>query len=116
MSGLEQQLTRVYDKYLDQSVINAGVEVRRLGSAELLLGSGRSLARSIEELKALEGRDIFAKGSMSFGAAAEGLYIGGDSRKNVEYKLRIPGGSKGAGMWIGDSRINGWGPEQREFL
>ena len=52
---------------------------------------------------------------MSFGAASQGLTIG-DSSKKVEYKLRIPPGSKGAGMWIGDKRINGWGAEQREFM
>ena len=114
MTSREQEFTRVYDKYLDRSRLDEGVQVVRYGSAELLLGRGKSLASSLSELQAMEGSVIHAKGSMSFGAAKTGLEIGG--RKNVEYKLSIPKGTTGAGMWIGDERINGWGSMQREFL
>lgn len=53
---------------------------------------------------------------MSFSAAKQGLKIDAMSSANVEYVLSIPGGSKGAGMYIGDKRINKWGNRQREFM
>ena len=114
MGEFEREMTRSFDKVLDRSQLSDGVTLARLGSAELILGEGNTHALSLEQLKALEGRNVFAKGSMSFGAAKHGLTIGGD--KNVEYKLKIPKGAVGAGMWIGDSRINGHGPRQREFM
>lgn len=110
-----QERTRIYDKYLDQSEINKGFETRRLASAELLLGKGNKTITE-EQLKALKGKDIIAKGNMSTSAASQGLDIMG-SNHQVEYVLQFPKGSKGAGMWIGDYRVNEeWGNGQREFM
>lgn len=116
MGSRSKRLTQTYDDILDQTTLKKGVELTRRSDAQLVLGAGHR-SPSLEALRAMEGEVITSKGSMSFGAASEGLTIG-DSGKKVEYKLRIPGGvnSKGAGMWIGDKRINGWGPEQREFM
>lgn len=114
MSLEEQRATRIFDKYLDQATLDRDIVVTRRTTAELVLGKGRKTA-TLEELQAMRGRLVTSKGSMSTGAAKEGLTIGSSS-KNVEYKIHIAGGTKGAGMWIGDRRINGWGPDQREYM
>lgn len=115
MTPKEQRLTQIYDKYLDKSELRHGVVLARRTDAQLVLGAGRKTA-TLAELQAMEGQIVTSKGSMSFGAAKEGLTIG-DRSKSVEYRLSIPGGTKGAGMWIGDSRINrGFGADQREFM
>lgn len=115
MSLRDQERTRIYDKYLDQSVINKGFETRRLASAELLRGTGNKTITE-EQLKALVGQDIIAKGNMSTATASQGLGIS-SSRHPIEYVFQFPKGSKGAGMWIGDYRINDeWGHRQREFI
>ena len=114
MSSRDQRLTKMYDNILDKSTLDKGVVLVRRTDAQLVMGAGNRRA-TLEQLKSMEGRTVTSKGSMSFGAASQGLTIG-DSSKNIEYKLHIPGGTKGAGMWIGDRRINGWGPEQREFM
>ena len=110
----DQEYTQRYDDMLDKSVITKGVTVVRRTTAEWLFGKGHYSA-SLEELKSMAGKEITIKGNMSTGAAAQGLTIGDDS-KHHEIRIRIPAGSKGAGMWIGDHRVNGWGPEQREFM
>lgn len=115
MDDYEQDMTRTYDKYLDRSVLTQSVELRRLATPELVLGKGKKTC-TLEELQAMEGSVVTSKGSMSTAAAAEGLGIGSKSRKPVEYKIKIAGGSKGAGMWIGDGRINHWEGRQREFM
>ena len=112
----EQERVRSYDKIIDQSVIREAFTVRRLATAELVLGAGNMGVRSLEQLQALRGQTITSKGNMSTGAAAHGLGIGAGSRKPVEYIMRFPAGTKGAGMWIGDRRIGGWGAKQREFM
>lgn len=114
MSSREQMATRIFDKYLDQATLDRDIVVTRRATAELVMGAGKKFA-TLEELKAMRGSLVTSKGSMSTGAAKEGLTIGSSS-KNIEYKIHIAAGTKGAGMWIGDSRINGWGPEQREFM
>ena len=114
-----QDATRTFDKYLDQAENREGFIVRRLGTAELVLGAGDTVPRSLEQLQALKGRVVTSKGSMSTSLAAHGLPIAysiASSGKKMEYEIRIPGKSKGAGMWIGDKRINGWGTRQREFM
>ena len=115
MTSLDQHRTRVLDKFLDQATLDAGVVLVRRTDAQLVLGKGRKTG-TLEELQAAEGSIVTSAGSMSFGAASQGLTIG-DSRKRIEYRLSIPGGTTGAGMWIGDHRINRhFGPEQREFV
>ena len=116
MTNTEKQRTQRYDDVLDRSVLTQGVVLTRRSDAQLVLGAGKRTA-TLGELQSAKGSIITSKGSMSFGAASQGLTIG-DSSKRVEYRLKIPGGerSKGSGMWIGDSRINGWGPAQREFM
>lgn len=114
MDSTDRHMTSRMDHVLDKTELNEGIVVTRRATAELVLGAGHKKG-SLDALRAMEGRDIFSKGAMSTGAASEGLTIG-DSSKNVEYKIHIPKGSKGAGMWIGDSRINAWGAEQREFV
>ena len=115
MDKFDQGLTRIYDKVLDKSVLSQGVVVNRLTSAELLLGKGHKTA-TLAELKALYGQPIIARANMSCGVASKGLHIG-DLNKNVELKIHIPAGSKGAGMWLGDKSVNStWDVKQREFI
>lgn len=114
MTHREQERTRIYDKILDKATLDKGVVVARLSDAQLVLGAGHKNP-NLKDLQAMEGKTVFSKGSMSFAAADEGLTIGARN-KRVEYKLSIPGGTQGAGMWIGDKRINGWGGKQREFM
>ena len=112
----EQSMVRSYDNILDQSVIREAFTVRRLATAELVLGAGNSSVTSLEQLQALRGKTITSAGNMSTAAASRGLGIGSESRKPIEYVMKFPAGSKGAGMWIGDTRIGGWGAKQREFM
>lgn len=114
MGHTDKVYTQTFDDILDKATLKTGVVVTRLSDAQLVLGAGRKTA-TLEELKAAEGSIVTSKGNMSFGAAKHGLTIG-QRGKNVEYQLKIPGGSKGAGMWIGDRRINPWGQRQREFM
>lgn len=115
MTRQEQAWTKTFDKFLDKSELKHGVVLTRRTDAQLVLGAGHKTA-TLEELKAAEGSIVTSKGNMSFGAAKHGLTIGDDSKK-IEYRLSIPGGSKGAGMWIGDKRINShFGNQQREFM
>lgn len=115
LSSREQRMLRTYDKVLDKSVLYEGVVVRRLASFSLVNNGSRSIPDSATLAK-MEGNLVNVSMPLSTSAAAEGLRIG-SSGKNVEYVIHIPGGSKGAGMWIGDYRINGeWGPKQREFM
>ncbi len=112
MTPSEQRATRVFDKYLDKSEINAPFTVYRKAGYGLI-NNGKSTPMSMNEIKALIGRDVYSAGSMSCGAAQEGLTIGAYGK--IEYKINFPAG-KGMGMWIGDRRINFWGSKQREFM
>lgn len=114
MTRSEKKMTTTFDRYLDQSTLSKGVILARSSDAQLVLGAGNKTG-SLADFQAAEGSIVGSKGCMSFGAASTGLSIG-SYRKSVEYKLKIPGGTKGAGMFIGDKRINGWGAEQREFM
>lgn len=112
MSEEKQKWTRAYDKILDQAVLDKPLVVHRLATAELLLGKDHIRA-SEDDIKSMLGKEIVQKANMSTGAAAVGLSIG--SRKQIDYEIRLPAG-KGIGMWVGDSRFNGWGSAQREFM
>ena len=114
MSRKQQDATRIFDKYLDRAENKEGFIVRRLATAELLLGRGNRTPMSLEQLQAMKGQVVTSKGSMSTSMAKHGLTIG--SWKPMEYEIRIPGGSKGAGMWIGERVINDWMGRQREFM
>ena len=113
MSDSYKRATQTYDDVLDKSVFNKGLVVVRRATAELILGKGNKYG-SLNELQAMKGQEVISRGNMSCGVASQGLTIG--ASKNVEYKIFIPKGAKGAGMWIGDHRINGWGAKQREFM
>lgn len=110
----EQQMLKTYDKILDKSELNEGIVVRRLASFSLVNNGSRDVP-SKEALKNMEGQLVDVKMPLSASAASQGLSIGATG-KNVEYVIHIPAGSKGAGMWIGDRRINNWGARQREFM
>lgn len=114
MSKRDKEFTQAYDSILDQATLERGVVLTRRSDAQLVMGAGKRRA-SASDFASMEGQLITSKGSMSFGAASQGLTIGA-SGKTVEYKLKIPGGTVGSGMWIGDSRINGWGSKQREYM
>lgn len=115
LSSREQRMLKTYDKVLDKSELYEGVVVRRLASFSLVNNGSRNIPDS-DTLAKMEGNLINVSMPLSSSAAAEGLKIGA-SGKNVEYVIHIPEGSKGAGMWIGDYRINShWGPKQREFM
>lgn len=115
MSDIEQRFTRIYDKILDNATLSKGIIVYRRAGWELINnGSSRSMSESA--IKSMIGQVIPCKGSMSTAAATGGLWGMGMMAKPVEYVIKVPAG-KGAGMWVGDSRINpGWGPKQREFM
>lgn len=115
MDSDRQEWTRIYDKILDKAVMKHGLTVTRDTTAELILGKGKTRA-TLAELRAMEGKDVFSQGSMSTGVAKTGLGIGSSSDKKVRLRIQIPAGAKGAGMWIGDSSIHGWGARQLEFM
>lgn len=116
MSTMDQRLTKTYDKYLDQAVTDEGITLSRRATAELL-GFDEDAMPTLSQLNKMKGKIVISKGSMSTGAAKDGLIISSsDSEKPIEYKIHIPAGAKGAGMWVGDKKINGWGPKQREFM
>ena len=111
----EKLYTQTYDDILDKSVISKGVSVVRLTTAEIFFGKGHSCA-DYDELAALEGQTILSKGNLATAAANKGLTVGQHTKEH-EIRINIPAGSKGAGMWIGDERVNmRYGARQREFL
>ena len=114
MGEFDKELTQIYDEILDRATLTEGVVVTRRSDAQLVMGAGIREA-TLEELLSAKGQTLKVGANMSTGAASQGLTIGDDS-KRIEYKIRIPAGSTGAGMWIGDDRINHWGPGQREFM
>ena len=114
MPDWAKEYTQHYDQILDKAVLNHGIIVSRDSTAELIFVKGHKTA-SLDELKAAEGTVITSKSAMSTGAASTGLSIG-DSSKQILYRIKIPAGAKGAGMWIADSRIHGWGRKQLEFM
>lgn len=113
MEPEEKYTTQIFDDVLDKSTLSKGVEIIRRADAQLVLGKGKRAA-SLEELQKMKGTIITAKGNMSFSAASEGLPM--TSSGSVEYRLKIPGDTKGSGMYIADERINDWGPQQREYM
>lgn len=115
MNSREQAWTKELDKILDKSELKRGIIVTRDTTAELILGKGHKTG-SLEDFKNAEGSIITSAGSMSTGAAKTGLGIGASGSKAVRVRIQIPAGAKGAGMWIGDSRIHGWGAKQLEFM
>ena len=114
MSVYDKQMVRRYDSMLDRSVISANVKLTRSATPELLLGGGVRTT-TLTELQAMKGRVITSKANLSTAAAKVGLAIG-DPSKQIEYKIHIPAGSKGAGMYIGVHGIHAWGERQREFM
>ena len=111
-----KHIIAVIDRYIDKSTLDAGLTVVRSSTAEFLFGQGKERG-TLNEFQAQKGRVIDCPVNFSCGAAAQGLKIGTGAIDNtVEYKIRIPAGSKGAGMWITDRSINAWGVRQREFL
>lgn len=113
MSESQQERARIYDRILDKATLDKGIIVNRLTDGMLLLN--KSGVSSLKELQAKEGQYIRVNSYMSASAAKEGLEIG-DSDKQVQLRIHIPAGSTGAGMWVGHSKINGWGARQREFM
>ena len=117
MSSYDKEYTRIFDKYLDQATLDKGLTLHRAAGWELINdGKDAPWGLSIDKIQAMKGKYIEVDGSMSTGRASEGLRGMGGGAKPVEYIIKIPAGSTGAGMWVGDSRINGWGPRQREFM
>lgn len=114
LSPWEQSMLKTFDKFLDKSTLNTGVVVRRLASFSLVNNGSRAVP-STDALVKMEGNLVNVGMPLSTSAASAGLSIGARG-KNVEYVIHIPAGSKGAGMWIGDNHINGWGSRQREFM
>ena len=114
MTPFYRSVTRNLDRVIDQATLDAGLTVVRRSTAELLFGAGQTTG-TLADYQAQKGQIINCPANLSTGAAAEGLRIHA-SDKEVEYKIRIPAGSKGAGMWITDYKINNWGVRQREFI
>ena len=122
MDAISRELTRTFDKYLDRTTLDKGVVVKRIATAELVLGAGNAGTKGVNnilsQLQSMVGRSVKSNGNMSTAAAKVGLPISfpESDTKAVQYSIKIPAGSKGAGMWIGNSRINDWGSAQREFM
>lgn len=116
LDSSEKDAVRSYDKIIDQSVIREAFVVRRQATAEFLLGKGNKTPRSLEQLQALQGKTVTSTANMSTAAAGRGLAIGSPSSKSIEYVMKFPANTRGAGMWIGDTRINRFGVQQREFM
>ncbi len=114
MSSRDQRFVRSYDKMLDQAVMRSSVTLTRSSTAELLFGGGKKTA-TLEELQSMKGRVVTSKANLSSAAAKRGLTIG-DGSKQIEYKIHVPAGSKGAGMYIGVNGYHAWGERQREFM
>lgn len=117
LSQSRQNIIKSLDKYIDKSELYQGIQVHSLGGASILTGQGRWVVP--QNLDAYVGNTIKFKTQISTAVAADGLSIGKDvgigRGKNVDYVFNVPPG-KGTGMWIGDTRINGWGDRQREFI
>ena len=112
----KQRIIRDIARKLDESRLDRGMIIARAGSGELL-GIG-PMARNLGQLQAMKGKELPVNGMMAWGAAKEGLRIpGGWQDKNIEFKLKIPAGTRGSGMWIGDKRVHTyWGNRQREYI
>lgn len=116
MKPSEQKATRIFDKYLDQTVLDKSIQVVRLSDAQLVLGKGNKEA-TLELLVAQKGRQVVCGANMSFAAASEGIRVMPTGpAPTVEYVLKVDQGSTGAGMFVGDDTINVWGNKQREFM
>ena len=116
MNDYDKECTRTFDKILDESVTDDGIVLSRRSTGELL-GYDKYSLPTADQLKRMKGKLILSKANMSTAAAKDGLLIGSsNASKPIEYKIHIPGGAKGAGMWVGDSRISTWGPRQREYM
>ena len=118
MSADDQEAVSILDSYIDRSVVNAGMTVCRGSTAELLLGKG-NMTMTLEQARAMKGLTITSKSMMSAGAAAEGLPIGAGQKgvQGMEYRINVPKGAKGAGIWMGDKLVNPlWGAKQRDFV
>ena len=112
MSDVEKKTCRILDNFLDKSVIKSNVKVARLSTLELLFGAGNKKA-TLEQIRAMKGKIVYSASFLSTCAAKEGII---PLDKNVEYKIHIPAGSKGVGMYIGGPNINQFAQYQREFL
>lgn len=110
MDAEHQAWTRSLDNMIDQSVIYRDVVVSRLSDWKQLGG-----VKTPQELDRLVGTETVILGHHAASAADQGLSIG-NVDKNVEYRYYIPGGTKGAAMWIGDDSINWFGDAQRETI
>lgn len=116
MDEYSQWATKAFDKYLDQAKIEKPLVVVRNAGFELLGVNPATSKGILDELKELQGSLVESRGNMSCAAAKVGLNI--SHSQPVQYNFHIQGGPKctGAGMYIGDDSINGWGGQQREFM
>ena len=110
MSEDEQTATKIFDKYLDQATLKQGVKVVRTSTPQLLGLSNSTLS----DIKNMEDAIVKCPANLSASCAFQGLDIEGD--KSIQYIIHIPANTKGAGMWIGDYRINTHNSKQREFM
>lgn len=118
-SFYDEQSHAHINSILDQSTLDTGITVRRRAATELLFGAHERRRDIVgSDLADLRGGIIMNEAPMSTAAAGSGLTIGGSLRsKPIEYVFHIPGGVKGAGLYIGDPKINeAFGPYQREFI
>ena len=114
MTPMDQHYVRHYDSMLDKSEVRSSVKLTRFATPELLFGGGIRTT-TLTELQAMKGKVITSKANLSTAAAKTGLSIG-DSDKTIEYKIHIPAGAKGVGMYIGVNHYHAWGTRQREFM
>ena len=114
LSLRERDYATALDEVLDASRIRPAFTVTRLTDWKFF-SEGKNIALTPQEINSRVGELIPIKSYMATSAAADGLTIG-DSTKPVMLKIHIPPNSIGAGMWIGNYSINGWGNKQREFL
>lgn len=127
MQDNERQWTQDFDDIIDQSVIKENIQVVRRSTQELIqsalndagvsLDFSGDVESNLKALNKIKNMSVISKGNISTSLAKEGLLINvGSSDKPIEYKINVPKSIKGAGMWVGDTSINGWGDRQLEFM
>lgn len=115
MNDKERQITQTLDDIIDQSIVSRSIVVNRTSDAQLIMGAGNKTA-TVQQLKNMEGKVITSRAHTSYSAAPQGLIIEDTGGTKIQYRLHVPGGKKGAGMYTGDVRVNFWGSKQREYI
>ena len=120
MPKQHQNDTKLFDEYIDRSVLDKGIVVHRTSTPELLFGAGKKLVTE-EDLQKIIGKEIVSKSNLSTSAASEGLRIrgdvlGGKHYRQIDYEIKVPSG-KGNGIYLNNTKHDFQASDdQREFM